>query len=120
MSQPGYVATPPYSQAQPGMGGYPANFGSGPAQPMYGHYGGPPQAFSVPPPTGEMSSVLCFEFPHQRRIQTFLKKGLPLDTFDLVTWSGSLGVHYTTFIFPVETIVRISAVNESGYATSAQ
>lgn len=49
MSQQGYVATPPYSQAQPGMGGYQGGFGTGPAQPLYGHYGGPPQAFSAPP-----------------------------------------------------------------------
>ncbi|KAF7656452.1 hypothetical protein LDENG_00040960 [Lucifuga dentata] len=41
--------------AQPGMGGYQAGFGSGPAQPLYGHYGGPPQAFSAPPP-GMMKS----------------------------------------------------------------
>uniref|UniRef100_A0A8D3ACW6 SEC24 homolog D, COPII coat complex component n=1 Tax=Scophthalmus maximus TaxID=52904 RepID=A0A8D3ACW6_SCOMX len=49
MSQQGYVAAPPYSQAQPGMGGYQGGFGSGPAQPPYGHYGGPPQAFAAPP-----------------------------------------------------------------------
>ncbi|XP_075891540.1 protein transport protein Sec24D isoform X2 [Nelusetta ayraudi] len=42
MSQQGYVAAPPYSQAQPGMGGYQGGFGSGPAQPLYGHYGSPP------------------------------------------------------------------------------
>ncbi|XP_067117794.1 protein transport protein Sec24D isoform X2 [Osmerus mordax] len=55
MSQQGYVATPQYSQAQPGMPGYPASFGSPPGQPLYGHYGGQPQAFS-PPPTGMMKS----------------------------------------------------------------
>lgn len=49
MSQQGYVAAPPYSQAQPGMGGYQGGFGTGPAQPLYGHYGGPPQAFTAPP-----------------------------------------------------------------------
>lgn len=49
MSQQGYVAAPPYSQAQPGMGGYQGGFGGGPAQPLYGHYGGPPQAFAAPP-----------------------------------------------------------------------
>ncbi|KAL0970316.1 hypothetical protein UPYG_G00240350 [Umbra pygmaea] len=48
MSQQGYVATPPYSQAQPGMGGYPPGFGSTPAQPLYGHYGGQPQSFPTP------------------------------------------------------------------------
>ncbi|KAG7266741.1 hypothetical protein CRUP_025060 [Coryphaenoides rupestris] len=56
MSQQGYVAAPPYSQAQPGMGGYPAGFGPGPGQHAYGgHYGGQQQAFS-PPPTGAMKS----------------------------------------------------------------
>uniref|UniRef100_A0A8C5IBB4 Protein transport protein Sec24D n=1 Tax=Gouania willdenowi TaxID=441366 RepID=A0A8C5IBB4_GOUWI len=55
MSQQGYVAAPPYSQAQPGMGGYQAGFGPGPAQPLYGHYGGPPQAFNGPP-AGAMQS----------------------------------------------------------------
>ncbi|XP_028999109.1 protein transport protein Sec24D [Betta splendens] len=55
MSQQGYVATPPYSQAQPGMGGYQGGFGPGPAQPLYGHYGGPAQAFTAPP-TGLMKS----------------------------------------------------------------
>ncbi|XP_075999892.1 protein transport protein Sec24D [Genypterus blacodes] len=55
MSHPGYAA-PPYSQAQPGMGGYQPGFGSGPAQPLYGHYGGgPPQAFTAAPP-GPMKS----------------------------------------------------------------
>ncbi|XP_056225359.1 protein transport protein Sec24D isoform X2 [Seriola aureovittata] len=55
MSQQGYVAAPPYSQAQPGMGGYQGGFGSGPAQPLYGHYGGQPQTFTAPP-TGMMKS----------------------------------------------------------------
>lgn len=55
MSQQGYVAAPPYSQAQPGMGGYQGGYGSGPAQPLYGHYGGPPQAFTAPP-TGKSFS----------------------------------------------------------------
>ncbi|XP_053272265.1 protein transport protein Sec24D [Pleuronectes platessa] len=55
MSQQGYVAAPPYSQAQPGMGGYQGGFGSGPTQPLYGHYGGPPQAFTAPP-AGMMKS----------------------------------------------------------------
>ncbi|XP_031706722.1 protein transport protein Sec24D [Anarrhichthys ocellatus] len=49
MSQQSYVAAPPYSQAQPGMGGYQGGFGAGPPQPLYGHYGGPPQAFAAPP-----------------------------------------------------------------------
>ncbi|KAG7458885.1 hypothetical protein MATL_G00225400 [Megalops atlanticus] len=49
MSQQGYVATPPYSQAQPGMGGYPSGFGAPPAQPLYGHYGAPPQPYPSAP-----------------------------------------------------------------------
>uniref|UniRef100_A0A3Q3BQJ6 SEC24 homolog D, COPII coat complex component n=1 Tax=Haplochromis burtoni TaxID=8153 RepID=A0A3Q3BQJ6_HAPBU len=57
MSQQGYVAAPPYSQAQPGMGAYQGGFGSGPTQPLYGHYGGPPQAFSAPPAGMMKSSV---------------------------------------------------------------
>ncbi|CAL8241863.1 unnamed protein product [Merluccius merluccius] len=55
MSHQGYVAAPPYSQAQPGMGAYPAGFGPGPNQHMYGHYGDQQQAFS-PPPTGAIKS----------------------------------------------------------------
>ncbi|KAM3590025.1 uncharacterized protein V6R79_002079 [Siganus canaliculatus] len=55
MSQQGYVATPPYSQAQPGMGGYQGGFGTGPAPPLYGHYGAQNQAFHGPP-TAPMKS----------------------------------------------------------------
>uniref|UniRef100_A0A3B5L1S1 SEC24 homolog D, COPII coat complex component n=1 Tax=Xiphophorus couchianus TaxID=32473 RepID=A0A3B5L1S1_9TELE len=55
MSQQGYVAAPPYSQAQPGIGGYQGGFGAPPAQPLYGHYGGPPQGFNAPP-AGVMKS----------------------------------------------------------------
>ncbi|KAG7330144.1 hypothetical protein KOW79_006366 [Hemibagrus wyckioides] len=51
MSQQGYVATPPYSQAQAGMGGYPNAFGASPPQSHYGHYGAPPQSFP-PQPAG--------------------------------------------------------------------
>uniref|UniRef100_UPI00398EDC08 protein transport protein Sec24D n=1 Tax=Pristiophorus japonicus TaxID=55135 RepID=UPI00398EDC08 len=47
MSQQGYVTTPPYSQAQPGMGGYPTGFGSAAPQPHYGHYGGTGQPYSA-------------------------------------------------------------------------
>uniref|UniRef100_A0A6Q2YF22 SEC24 homolog D, COPII coat complex component n=1 Tax=Esox lucius TaxID=8010 RepID=A0A6Q2YF22_ESOLU len=61
MSQQGYVATPPYSQAQSGMGGYPAGFGSAPSQPLYGHYGGQPQSFPVPP-TGVQHSLVQESF----------------------------------------------------------
>ncbi|XP_069561249.1 protein transport protein Sec24D [Brachyistius frenatus] len=58
MSQQGYVAAPPYSQAQPGMGGYQGGFGSGPAQPVYAHYGGQTQAFNAPP-AGMMKSPVA-------------------------------------------------------------
>ncbi|XP_017569438.1 protein transport protein Sec24D [Pygocentrus nattereri] len=47
MSQQGYVATPPYSQAQPGIGGYPTGFGASPPQAHYGHYGAPPQPYTA-------------------------------------------------------------------------
>lgn len=53
MSQQGYVATPPYSQAQAGMGGYSTGFGNPPPQSHYGAYGSPPQGYSAPP-TGKM------------------------------------------------------------------
>ncbi|KAM4710000.1 protein transport protein Sec24D [Discoglossus pictus] len=60
MSQQGFVATPPYSQPQPGLGGYPPGFGTSVMTPTYGHYGGmspstPPQqpaAFKSPVPFG--------------------------------------------------------------------
>lgn len=52
MSQHGYVATPPYSQGQPGMGGYPAGFGSTTSQPHYGHYGGTGHLKPVSSPHG--------------------------------------------------------------------
>ncbi|XP_033839368.1 protein transport protein Sec24D [Periophthalmus magnuspinnatus] len=57
MSQQGYVAAPPYSQAQPGMGGYQAGYGPpGATQPHYGHYGGPTQPFNAPPTASMMKS----------------------------------------------------------------
>ncbi|KAA0723816.1 Protein transport protein [Triplophysa tibetana] len=49
MSQQGYVATPPYSQAQAGIGGYNTGFGNPPPQSHYGVYGSPPQAYSTAP-----------------------------------------------------------------------
>lgn len=60
MSQQGYVATPPYSQAQAGMGGYSTGFGNPPPQSHYGVYGSPPQAYSAPP-AGKMP-VLLFTY----------------------------------------------------------
>ncbi|XP_061769503.1 protein transport protein Sec24D [Nerophis ophidion] len=56
MSQQGYVAAPPYSQAQPGMGGYQGGFRPGPAQPNYGHYGGGAPPTFQGPQTGGMKS----------------------------------------------------------------
>lgn len=52
MSQQGYVATPPYSQAQAGMGGYPP-------QSHYGHYGSPQQPFP-PQPAGTVKFTSLF------------------------------------------------------------
>uniref|UniRef100_A0A672N5W6 SEC24 homolog D, COPII coat complex component n=1 Tax=Sinocyclocheilus grahami TaxID=75366 RepID=A0A672N5W6_SINGR len=57
MSQQGYVAAPPYSQAQAGMGGYSAGFGNPPPQSHYGAYGSPPQGYSAPP-TGKVNLLL--------------------------------------------------------------
>ncbi|KAK6494003.1 protein transport protein Sec24D-like isoform X1 [Huso huso] len=62
MSQQGYVATPPYSQAQPGIGGYPSGFGSASSQPLYGHYGGSPQMFA-PPQQGVLKQVASVGSP---------------------------------------------------------
>ncbi|KAJ6668807.1 hypothetical protein lerEdw1_012291 [Lerista edwardsae] len=39
MNQQGYVATPPYSQPQPGMGGFSTGFGQPTSSPLFGHYG---------------------------------------------------------------------------------
>lgn len=64
MSQQGYVAAPPYSQAQPGMGGYQGGFGSGPAQPLYGHYGSPP------PQPGKT----LFKFAPKTHVNSLFKK----------------------------------------------
>uniref|UniRef100_A0A8C9KUT6 SEC24 homolog D, COPII coat complex component n=1 Tax=Serinus canaria TaxID=9135 RepID=A0A8C9KUT6_SERCA len=46
MSQQGYVAAPPYSQSQPGIGG----FGSPNSSLHYGHYGDPNSSYSAPQP----------------------------------------------------------------------
>ncbi|CAL9694912.1 unnamed protein product [Knipowitschia caucasica] len=58
MSQQGFVAAPPYSQAQAGMGGYQGGFGPpGATQPLYGHYGGQAQPFNAPPTAGMMNGM---------------------------------------------------------------
>lgn len=74
MSQQGYVATPPYSQAQPGMVGYPAGFGSSPAQPLYGHYGGQPQSFPAPP-TGKATFLWSLIPPVKSSVLAFHPTG---------------------------------------------
>ncbi|XP_007444682.1 protein transport protein Sec24D-like, partial [Python bivittatus] len=38
MNHQGYVAAPPYSQSQPGMGGFSAGFGQTVSSPLHGHY----------------------------------------------------------------------------------
>ncbi|XP_031440688.1 protein transport protein Sec24D [Clupea harengus] len=74
MSQQGYVAAPPYSQAQPGMGGYPSGYGGPPPQPMYGHYGAPPTGVAkgpvaTPPPVSQYGSPMQQNGAHPQRIQ---------------------------------------------------
>ncbi|KAH0615945.1 hypothetical protein JD844_026615 [Phrynosoma platyrhinos] len=58
MNQQGYVAMPPYSQSQPGMGGFSTGFGQPPASPLYGHYGE-----SSPSPSVPQSGVLKTNVP---------------------------------------------------------
>uniref|UniRef100_A0A674DP36 SEC24 homolog D, COPII coat complex component n=1 Tax=Salmo trutta TaxID=8032 RepID=A0A674DP36_SALTR len=84
MSQQGYVATPPYSQAQPGMGGYPAGFGSSPAQPLYGHYGGQPQSFPAPP-TGKATFLWSLIPPVKSSVLAFHPTGRILSFGKCVT-----------------------------------
>ncbi|PKK28899.1 protein transport protein Sec24D [Columba livia] len=50
MSQQGYVAAPPYSQSQPGIGGFSAGFGPPSPSLHYGHYGDPNSSYSAPQP----------------------------------------------------------------------
>ncbi|NWU96232.1 SC24D protein, partial [Upupa epops] len=57
MSQQGYVAAPPYSQSQPGIGGFPAGFGPPNSSLHYGHYGDPNSSYSAPQPGVPKSSV---------------------------------------------------------------
>nr|XP_021410654.1 protein transport protein Sec24D isoform X1 [Lonchura striata domestica] len=53
MSQQGYVAAPPYSQSQPGIGGF-----GPPNSPIhYGHYGDPNSSYSAPQPGVSKSAV---------------------------------------------------------------
>ncbi|KAM6120508.1 protein transport protein Sec24D [Pterocles gutturalis] len=57
MSQQGYVATPPYSQSQPGIGGFSAGFGPPNSSLHYGHYGDPNSSYSAPQPGMSKSTV---------------------------------------------------------------
>ncbi|NXW17307.1 SC24D protein, partial [Circaetus pectoralis] len=57
MSQQGYVAAPPYSQSQPGIGGFSAGFGPPNSSLHYGHYGDPNSSYSAPQPGVSKSSV---------------------------------------------------------------
>ncbi|KAM6362410.1 LOW QUALITY PROTEIN: protein transport protein Sec24D [Alca torda] len=57
MSQQGYVATPPYSQSQPGIGGFSAGFGPPNSSLHYGHYGDPNSSYSAPQPGVSKSTV---------------------------------------------------------------
>ncbi|NXF92725.1 SC24D protein, partial [Eubucco bourcierii] len=56
MSQQGYVAAPPYSQSQPGIGGFSAGFGPPSSSLHYGHYGDP-NSYSAAPPVMSKSTV---------------------------------------------------------------
>ncbi|NXX51192.1 SC24D protein, partial [Tricholaema leucomelas] len=57
MSQQGYVAAPPYSQSQPGIGGFSAGFGPPSSSHHYGHYRDP-NSYSAPQPVASKSDVL--------------------------------------------------------------
>ncbi|XP_048364978.1 protein transport protein Sec24D [Sphaerodactylus townsendi] len=58
MNQQGYVATPPYSQSQPGMGGFTPGFGQPASSPLYGHYGD-----GNPSPSAPQSAMLKTSVP---------------------------------------------------------
>uniref|UniRef100_A0A8C0GEU1 Uncharacterized protein n=1 Tax=Chelonoidis abingdonii TaxID=106734 RepID=A0A8C0GEU1_CHEAB len=59
MSQQGYVATPPYSQSQPGIGGFSTGFGPPTSSPLYGHYGDSTRSYSAPQ-SGMLKSTVPF------------------------------------------------------------
>uniref|UniRef100_A0A8C8SSJ0 SEC24 homolog D, COPII coat complex component n=1 Tax=Pelusios castaneus TaxID=367368 RepID=A0A8C8SSJ0_9SAUR len=62
MSQQGYVATPPYSQSQPGISGFSTGFGPPTSSPLYGHYGDPNPSYSAPQ-SGMLKSTVPFGSP---------------------------------------------------------
>ncbi|NXD71206.1 SC24D protein, partial [Eolophus roseicapillus] len=57
MSQQGYVAAPPYSQSQTGIGGFSSGFGPPNSSLHYGHYGDPNSSCSAPQPGVPKSTV---------------------------------------------------------------
>ncbi|XP_062483577.1 protein transport protein Sec24D isoform X2 [Pezoporus occidentalis] len=57
MSQQGYVAAPPYSQSQTGIGGFSSGFGPPSSSLHYGHYGDPNSSCSAPQPGVPKSTV---------------------------------------------------------------
>ncbi|XP_067421773.1 protein transport protein Sec24D-like [Emydura macquarii macquarii] len=62
MSQQGYVATPPYSQSQPGIGGFSTGFGPSTSSPLYGHHGDPNPSHSAHQ-SGMLKSTVPFGSP---------------------------------------------------------
>ncbi|KAG8134670.1 putative Protein transport protein, partial [Naja naja] len=58
MNHQGYVAAPPYSQAQPGMGGFSSGFGQTVSSPLHGHYNDP-----NPAPFASQSGILKTNVP---------------------------------------------------------
>uniref|UniRef100_A0A2H6N1N7 Protein transport protein Sec24D n=1 Tax=Micrurus carvalhoi TaxID=3147026 RepID=A0A2H6N1N7_9SAUR len=58
MNHQGYVAAPPYSQAQPGMGGFSSGFGQTVSSPLHGHYNDPNTA-----PFASQSGILKTNVP---------------------------------------------------------
>ncbi|KAM4808851.1 protein transport protein Sec24D [Rhinophrynus dorsalis] len=62
MSQQGFVASTPYSQPQPGLGGYPPGYGSPVMSPTYGPYGSTNPG-CLPPQSGGMKSAVPFGSP---------------------------------------------------------
>uniref|UniRef100_A0A8C9VN13 SEC24 homolog D, COPII coat complex component n=1 Tax=Scleropages formosus TaxID=113540 RepID=A0A8C9VN13_SCLFO len=88
MSQQGYVAAPPLSQAQPGIGGYPASFGVPPSQPHYAHYGGTPQSAASPPPGACCDYHSCSPCSQNRVV---IIGGLTSDLFFAASFSPGHG-----------------------------
>ncbi|XP_063166490.1 protein transport protein Sec24D isoform X2 [Candoia aspera] len=58
MNHQGYVAAPPYSQSQPGMGGFSAGYGQTVSSPLHGHYND-----ANPAPSASQSGILKANTP---------------------------------------------------------